>query len=129
MTDIPEKTIANPKTHYGSPRAGTRHFRMQRFTGALNIGFTLFFVWLVVRLAGAERADLVAVIANPMIGLITAALIVNVCIHMRIGMDEVIEDYVTAPGRNRLLRFLNAAFASAVALVTVIAIAKIVFWG
>ena len=126
---IDKAAISDPKTHYGSPREATRHFKVQRITGALNVVFTLFFVWFVVRLAGAERGEMVAVVANPFIAIILALLIVNVCIHMRIGMNEVIEDYVDDHGTNRLLRGLNAAFAILVALVTVLAIAKIVFWG
>ena len=45
------KTIATPTTHYGSPKASTRSFKMQRLTGALNIAFLAFLVWLVVTLA------------------------------------------------------------------------------
>ena len=127
MTD--KGTISDPKTHYGSPQLATRHFMTQRITAALNVLFTIFFVWFVVRLAGADRAEMVAVVRNPFIAIILVLLIVNVCVHMRIGMNEVIEDYIYDHGQNRLLRGLNAAFAILVALVTVLAVAKIAFWG
>ena len=126
---IDKSAISDPKTHYGSPHAATRHFMTQRITGALNVLFTIFFVWFVLRLAGAARAEMVEVVRNPFIAIILALLIINVCIHMRIGMNEVIEDYIDDHGMNRLLRGLNAAFAILVALVSVLAIAKILFWG
>ena len=126
---IDKSAISDPKTHYGSPRLATRHFMTQRITGALNVLFTIFFVWFVVRLAGADRAEMVAVVRNPVIAIILGLLIINVCVHMRIGMNEVIEDYIGDHSLNRLLRGLNAAFAIAVAAVTVLAVAKIMFWG
>ena len=92
---VDRKAIADPATHYGSPRAATRAFTWQRVTGALNILFLAFLIWLVVSLAGADRAAMVATVAHPLVALILAALIVNVAVHMRIGMREIIEDMCT----------------------------------
>jgi len=121
--------ISDPKSHYGSGKAATRHFITQRLTGALGILFTLFFIWLVVRLVGADRAEMLAVIGNPFVAVITALLVVNVCVHMRIGMLEIIEDYVVDPRLHSLSTLLNNLFCLAIALIGVLAIAKIAFWG
>ncbi|RUT29320.1 succinate dehydrogenase, hydrophobic membrane anchor protein [Arsenicitalea aurantiaca] len=126
---ISKANIADPKTSFGSGRAATRHFMTQRLTAMANIAFTLFFVWMVVRLAGAERADMVAVLANPFVAIVTALLIVNVAVHMRIGMLEVIEDYVHDARLNRFCIMLNTFFAILVAGGTILALVKIVFWG
>jgi len=126
---IDEAKIATPTTHYGSPRHATREFKLQRLTGALNIAFTLFFVWFVVRLAGAERAQMLEVIRNPVVAIVLCLLIVNVCVHMRIGMNEVIEDYLDEDKTNRLAQRANTAFAILVAAITVISVVKILFWG
>src|SRR5690606_26624810 len=53
---VDHKTIADPATHYGSPKAATRGFKWQRITAALNIAFLAFLIWLVVSLAGGDRA-------------------------------------------------------------------------
>jgi succinate dehydrogenase / fumarate reductase membrane anchor subunit len=126
---IDKATIANPTTHYGPTRGSTRHFIWQRMTGALNVVFTIFFVWFVVRLAGAERAEMIDVVRNPGIALVLALLIVNVCIHMRIGMREIIEDYIDEHKQNRLALAANTGFALIVAVLALASIAKIVFWG
>lgn len=126
---IDKARIADPKTHYGSAHAATRHFMTQRITGALNVLFTMFFVWFVLRLAGADRADMVSVVRNPFVAVILALLIVNVCVHMRIGMTEVIEDYMDEAKTHRLALAANTWFAVAVAALSLVAIAKIVFWG
>ncbi|QMV00227.1 succinate dehydrogenase, hydrophobic membrane anchor protein [Devosia sp. D6-9] len=121
--------ISDPKSHYGSGKLATRHFITQRLTGALNIVFTIFFIWLVVSLAGAERAEMLAVVGNPFVAILSALLVVNVCVHMRIGMQEVIEDYVVEPRLHSLTMLLNNLFCLAIALIGVIAIAKIAIWG
>jgi succinate dehydrogenase hydrophobic anchor subunit len=48
---------------------------------------------------------------------------------MRIGMHEVIEDYVDDEKTNRLANLANTIFAALVAVVTIVAVAKITFWG
>jgi len=126
---IDRATIENPKTHYGAPKAATRSFIWQRMTGALNVAFTVFFIWFVVKLAGADRATMLAVVKTPVVAVILAALITNVAIHMRIGMREVIEDYVGEGPRNHLANAANTGFAILVPVLTILAIAKIVFWG
>lgn len=126
---IDKAAISTPTTHYGSPRQATRHFMTQRITGMLNVLFTLFFVWFVVRLAGADRATMVETLRNPFVAIVLCLLIVNVCIHMRIGMNEVIEDYLDEEKTNHLAQTANLWFAILVAVVTVVSVAKILFWG
>ena len=125
---IDKATISNPRTHYGSGRHATREFKTQRFTAMLNILFAIFFVWFVVRLAGADRAEMVEVVRNPLVALGLVLLIVNVSIHMRIGMHEVIEDYLYE-GQNKMANLANNVFAVVIPAVTILAVAKIVFWG
>jgi len=124
---IDKATIADPKTRYG--HGGTREFITQRITGALNVLFTIFFVWFVVNLAGSDRAQMIEVVRNPLVAIGLVALIINVCTHMRIGMHEIIEDYLDEEKQNRLANVANNAFAVLVALLTILAVAKIVFWG
>ena len=121
--------IDNPESRYGAGKAATNAFRTQRITGTLNILFLLFFVWFVARLAGAERAEMVDVIRNPLVAIALILLIVNVALHMRIGVREVIEDYIHEPRTNRLLLLLNTFWALAVALLVIGSVAKILFWG
>lgn len=125
---ITRDVIANPKTKYGDARASTRHFITQRVTGALNVLFICFLVYVVVRIAGHDRAEMIATIGKPWIGLPLAVLLVNVTIHMRNGMRDTLEDYFA--GRvYSLLMMLNTLFTIIIALVGVASILKLVFWG
>ncbi len=125
---IDRKTIADPRTHYGDVKHATAGFKWQRITGAINILGLLFLIWLVVSLAGADRATFVTTVANPFVALPTAIMVVVAVIHMRIGMREVIEDYVH--GRtNRLALLLNDIFTLGVAILALVSLITLVFWG
>ena len=125
---ITRDMVANPKTAYGNKKASTRHFITQRVTGAINIVFLVFLLFIVVRLAGQDRVDMVAVLGNAWIGLPLAALLVVVTIHMRNGMRDTLEDYF-AGSLYRLLMLLNTLFCILVAVAGVAALLKLVFWG
>ena len=105
-TVITKDTIANPRTHYGDARASTRHFITQRVTGAFNIAFLGLLLFVVVRLAGQDRADVVALLGNWYVGVPFAALIAVAAIHMRNGMRDTLEDY-TQGDMYRLLMVIN----------------------
>ena len=129
MTDrIPDAVVANPKSKYGAAKASTRHFITQRVTGAINIVFIGFLAFIVLRLAGQDRTDMVATIGNAFVGLPLALLLVIVAIHMRNGMRDTLEDYFHG-ATYRLYMLLNTAFCILIAVAGVAAILKLVFWG
>ena len=125
---ITRDTVANPKSAYGNKKASTRHFITQRMTGAINIAFLLLLLFVVVRLAGQDRPDMVATLGNGWIGIPFAVLIAIVCVHMRNGMRDTLEDYFA--GRlYRLLMMLNTLFCLIVGMVGIISVLKLVFVG
>lgn len=126
---IDKATIANPRTRYGSGKHATKHFITQRITGALNFVLLLFFIWFVVSAAGSDPVGIMALIANPFVAVPLALIFVIVPIHMRIGMIEVIEDYVPDERTNKLFHTLNTVVCILIAVVAIGSIAKIVFWG
>jgi succinate dehydrogenase / fumarate reductase membrane anchor subunit len=127
--DIPEKIVATPSTHYGSGRSATWRFIVQRVTGLLNVAFTIFLIWLVVRLAGADVATMQGLLANPVVAIVTALLIISAAVHMEIGMREVIDDYVHGEGAIRATLTLNTVVAVVVTVAALIALFKLAFWG
>lgn len=125
---ITRETVANPKSVYGDKKASTRHFITQRVTGAINIVFLALLLFVVVRLAGQDRVDMVGVIGNGWVGVPLAVLLAIVCVHMRNGMRDTLEDYF-AGSMYRLLMMLNTLFCLIVGAVGILSILKLVFWG
>lgn len=110
-------------------KKGTGTFIRQRATGAVNIVMAVFLIWLVLSLGGADRAQMVGTFSNPVVFILALALFVSVTIHMRIGMGEVIEDYIHDPRIFRLTMFLNTLFAVAVGAVGAISVLVLAFGG
>jgi succinate dehydrogenase / fumarate reductase, membrane anchor subunit len=126
---IDKRTIADPATRYGAGRPATRMFLLQRLTGALNIAFLIFFAWFVVSLGSADRAGMIDLVRNPIVAVVLVLLVINVAVHMRIGMREIIEDYLDEERSNRLGLLANDLFTLLIVIVGVGSIVKIVFWG
>ena len=127
-TVITPAVIANPKTHYGDAKASTRHFITHRVTGLIYVLFLGLLLFIVVRLAGQDRADMIAVIGNFWIGVPLALLIAIAAVHMRNGMRDTLEDYFHG-SMYRLTMLLNTLFCLIVGLAGAGAVLKIVFWG
>lgn len=115
------------KTHSGEKGTGT--FIRQRVTAVLNIVFVGFLIWLVVSLAGADRAQMAAVFSNPIVAILALVLIASPLIHMRIGMYEVIEDYVHDPKLHNLAKTLNTVFVGIIGVIALISVLVLAFGG
>lgn len=108
---------------------GTGTFIRQRVTGFLNIFLVGFFVWLVVSLAGADRAQMVTTFAHPLVYIITLVLLGSVLTHMRIGMGEIIDDYVHTPRLHNLAKAANTGFVLIVGAIGVVSVLVLAFGG
>lgn len=111
----------------GSAKEGSNHFWKQRVTGVANVFLGIFLVWLVASLAGAGHQDVKKALANPFIAMGLGALIVSGTVHMRLGMQTIIEDYVHGEAGKIALVMLNTFFAAGVALASLYAILKLSF--
>jgi succinate dehydrogenase / fumarate reductase membrane anchor subunit len=113
----------------GSAKEGADHFWMQRLTGAANLFLAIFAIGLTVSLVGADYADVAAAIAHPLVALPLILFLVSAAIHMRLGMQVIIEDYVHGEGTKIVLLMLNTFFAISVAAAGALAILKLTFGG
>lgn len=111
----------------GSAKEGADHFWKQRVTGVANLILAIFLVWLLVSLAGADHAAVVSVLRRPEIALPLILLIVSGAIHMRLGMQVIIEDYVHGEGAKIVLLMLNTFFAVTVGAASILGVLKLFF--
>lgn len=111
----------------GSAKEGADHFWKQRVTAVANLFLTLFLVWLIVSLAGADYATVKARLAHPVNAIGLGLLAISGAIHMRLGMQVIIEDYVHGELGKVVLLMLNTFFAILIGAACLFAVAKLSF--
>jgi succinate dehydrogenase / fumarate reductase membrane anchor subunit len=111
----------------GAARSGTEHFWRQRLTAVANVPLTIAFIVIVVALLGRNHAYVVQILGSPLVAIIMLLFILSVTMHMRLGMQVIIEDYVHDEGAKFILIMANTFFAIAVGLASAFAILMLSF--
>ncbi len=109
----------------GSAKEGTDHFWRQRLTAVANLILMPLFVCLVVALVGRDYGDVRRVLGHPLVAITMVLFIGSALVHMRLGMQTIIEDYVHSEGRKIFLLMLNTFFVIAVGAIAVFALLKL----
>jgi len=110
----------------GSAKSGTSHFWHQRLTALLLIPLIL---WLGFSLAAlpVEHATLVAWIRQPLVTIFLVLLIIALFYHAKLGLQVVIEDYVSSHSRRTATMLLSNLLCLLFGLVGVVSVLKISF--
>ena len=111
----------------GSAKFGTEDYWMQRLTAAALVPLAIVLIVFLVRNGAASHADVRAALANPICAILLAAAIIAGAVHMKIGMQVIIEDYVHGEPIKVAAIVLNWFFAALIALGSVWAVAKLSF--
>jgi succinate dehydrogenase / fumarate reductase, membrane anchor subunit len=111
----------------GSAKSGTEHFWHQRLTAMANIPLTIGFVVIVASLMGRNHAAVVQILGSPLVAVLMLLFILSASLHMRIGMQVIIEDYVHDEVAKFTMLIANTFFAVVVALASAFAILKLSF--
>jgi len=113
----------------GSSKQGTEHFWVQRLTAVALIPLFLFFIIFVIANAGASYEQVVGSLANPFIAVLMGLMVIAGLIHMRIGMQEIIDDYIHNEPLKLAALMANTFFAVLIGGLCLFAILKIAFVG
>jgi succinate dehydrogenase membrane anchor subunit len=121
------RTPLKTARYLGSAKEGADHFWKQRVTAVSNLVLSIVVVATLVSLAGADHAAVVTALKRPEFALPLILLVVSAVIHMRLGMQTIIEDYVHGEAAKITLLMLNTFFAVSVGVASILAILKIYF--
>ncbi len=110
----------------GSAKEGTAHFWRQRLTALLLIPLVL---WVGFSLAAlpVDHATLVGWIQQPWISVALVLLVIVTFYHAQLGLQVVIEDYVSSHARRTVILLLSNLSCLLLGTIGVISVLKISF--
>jgi succinate dehydrogenase / fumarate reductase membrane anchor subunit len=110
----------------GSAKEGTTHFWRQRLTALLLIPLVL---WIGFSLAAlpVDHATLVGWIQQPWVSVALVLLVIVTFYHAQLGLQVVIEDYVSSHARRTVILLLSNLSCLLLGTIGVISVLKISF--
>jgi len=99
--------------------------RRQRVTAVAMALLIIPVVVIVLMLTGRDQAAARALLGSPIVAILLTLFIIAGCVHMKIGVQVVIEDYVHGEATKLLAIIANNFFSFAVGLASIFAILKL----
>ncbi len=88
---------------------GIRHWWYQRLSALILIPLTIWLLWAIMQLTGADYSAALGFFASPVQRGFAILLICFIAFHAQIGMQVVYEDYVQPPYLQSALIWLTRA--------------------
>jgi succinate dehydrogenase / fumarate reductase membrane anchor subunit len=111
----------------GTARSGTGHFWLQRLTAIANVPLTIAAIVIMIMLLGRNQPAVAQILGSAPIAIIMLLFVASISIHMKIGMQAIIEDYVHDETAKLGLLIGNTFFVIVVAMASVYGILKLAY--
>jgi succinate dehydrogenase / fumarate reductase membrane anchor subunit len=120
-------TAMNRRGSHGSAKSGTADNWHMRITSIALVPLTIAFTAIVLSLAGKDYAAVRSELGQPFQAILMLLFILTGVIHMKIGMQSIIDDYVHEPHLKEWSLAGNLIFSACVGIACIYAILKISF--
>lgn len=119
------KTPLNQARGSGSAKSGVHHFMTIRFTSILLVPVILWFVYAIACLGAADVETARAFVGHPINACALILLLLAGFYHSALGIQVVLEDYVSHHGMRLTIQFLFNTCCFLLAIIGVIAVLKV----
>ncbi len=113
----------------GSAKHGAEHWWRQRVTAVGNLLLVTWFVVSLFRLPSFEHAAVIGWIGSPIVAVPLILLTISVFLHLRLGLQILMEDYVHEEGTKAAAIIALNFYAIGGAALAIFSILKIAFGG
>ncbi len=110
----------------GSAKTGLHHWWLQRLTAIALIPLTIWFVTIIAFINEADYQKSIELISQPFNGTLLILFIIVGFWHSQLGMQVVIEDYVSQKLRRIILIILMKFFFCFTAVLSIISVLRII---
>ena len=113
----------------GDRQKGTDHWLGQRITSVAMLPFVaLFFIFFLMNY-GSDYEEVKNYFLNPIINGLTILFFILIFLHLKQGLEVVIEDYISERRTREIFLKANTVLCSSMGLLGVIALLSIYFIG
>ena len=109
----------------GSAKEGVHHWWSQRLTALALVPLSLWFIYSLVVVTGADYATVVAWLANPLNAVLMLLFIISLYYHAALGLQVIIEDYIDSEWQKIACLILVKFLALLAGLSAAIAVLKV----
>jgi len=113
----------------GSAKSGTHHFWVQRVTAIALIPLSLWFIYAVLSLVGADHATVSSWLQSPINAVLMILLLLATFHHLQLGLQVVIEDYIHGEGTKIASLMIMKGGSLVLAVAGTFAVLKVAFGG
>ena len=111
----------------GSAKDGTHHWWQQRLTAIALIPLSLWFIFSIISMVGADYMTVVYWMRQPYVSVLLVFFILSLFYHAMLGLQVVIEDYIHSEWQKITCLLLVKFLAVVAALASVLSILNVFF--
>ena len=111
----------------GTAKGAGEHWWLQRLTAVALVPLGLWFAFALLELPSFDYGALVAWVRQPTTGILLILMIVAVGYHSSLGVQVVVEDYVTGKGLKAVTLMASTPAHVGLTIAAVFAVLKIAF--
>jgi succinate dehydrogenase / fumarate reductase membrane anchor subunit len=111
----------------GTAKGAAEHWWLQRVTAVALLPLGLWFAYELLTLPGFDYASVVAWVREPATSILLVLLVVAVGYHSSLGIQVVVEDYVTGKGLRAATLMASTLAHVALSVAAVFSVLKIAF--
>ncbi len=111
----------------GNAKGAAEHWWLQRMTAVALLPLGLWFAYELLTLGSFDYASVVAWVREPITSILLILLVVAVGYHSALGVQVVIEDYVTGKGSRAATLMASTLAHVALTIAAIFAVLRIAF--